>query len=308
MRKNINLLPISCLFIFILFVLCKFKGHAQLAQNASIEETSTLPFTLKNDKIFLQIQLFDVKFNILLDNGAPKTMFPATLIESFITSLPDSLICQFFPKLPHIKDYKKRVILNVGNFDLILDTIRVDYSSRMLVLGAELFERRVVNLDFVNETLTLSNALPEDINTYIAIDMSSQKHENRFGVIMHYFMIHISDFKNFLNLNTPLVFRVDLGGSPIIENNKTIKKVDYKKVISDPTLISSLFSTEIMFYRPDIRIIYADSEGSIVSEKTQEEAFAYFDGIIGIDVLKRFHHVIFDYQGKKFYVKNKNEK
>jgi hypothetical protein len=284
------------------FALCKFTGFAQLIQNVNIEETTTIPFILKNDKIFLQIQLFDEKINILLDNGFPKTQFPEKKKKKF-TSLPDLLICQTFPKLPDTKDYKKRIILNIGNYDLILDTIRVSHLDRMLVLGVDLFERRIVNLDFVNETLTLSNILPEDISTYIAIEMSSKKHENRFGIIMHDFLIHIPDFKNFLNLNIPLVFFVDLGSDASFVADKTIKKVDYKKFINNQILISSLFSSELMFNRPNIRIIYADSEGSNVSEKPQEEAFAYFDGIIGIDILKRFQNVIFDYQGKKFYVK-----
>ncbi|MCL2290688.1 MAG: hypothetical protein FWC34_08320 [Bacteroidetes bacterium] len=82
--------------------------------------------------------------------------------------------------------------------------------------------------------------------------------------------------------------------------DKTIKKVDYKKVINNPTLLSSLFSSEQMFNRPNMRLIYSDR-----SEIPQEEKFAYFDGVIGIDILKRFHNVIFDYQGKKFYVKIK---
>ena len=300
MRKNTNPLSISYLFVFIIFVLCKFNGHAQLVQNVDIEETTTIPFNLKNNKIYLQIQLFNEKFDVFLDNGAPKTMFPTTMIEKFFTSLPDSLICQIFSKLPELKDYEKIVILSIGNYDLILDTIRVDSSYKMIVLGAELFERRIVNLDFVNETLTLSNALPEDIDTYIAIDMSSQKHENRFGVIQHYFLIHIPDFKNFLNLNIPLVFNIDLGAISSFLSDKTIKKVDYKNVINNPALLSSLFSTEIMFNRPNMRIIYSDR-----SEIPQEEKFTYFDGVIGIDILKRFHHVIFDYQGKKLYVKIK---
>ncbi|MCL2290689.1 MAG: hypothetical protein FWC34_08325 [Bacteroidetes bacterium] len=212
MKKNINSFSTSYLFVFIFFALCKCNVHAQFIQNAqliqhvNIEEATTIPFNLKNNKIYHQIQLFDDKFDVFLDNGAPKTMFSTTTIEKFFTSLPDSLICQIFPKLPELKDYEKRVILNIGNYDLILDTIRVDYTDRMFTLGAELFERRIVNLDFVNETVTLSNYLPEDIDTYIAIDMSSQKHENRYGVIMHYFLIHIPDFKNFLNLNIPLVF------------------------------------------------------------------------------------------------------
>jgi hypothetical protein len=259
---------------------------------------------LQSNKIFLQIQLLDEKFDFCLDNGAPKTMFPAPIIEKF-TPLPDSLICQIFPKLPDTKDYEKRVILSIGNYDLILDTIRISHSDRMLILGAELFERRVVNLDFVNETLTLSNTLPEDIDTYIAIDMSSQKHANRFGVIQHYFLIHIPDFKNYLNQNIPLVFLVDLGSNSSFVSDKTIKKVDYK-FINNRTFLSSLFSTEMMFNRPeDTHMFYTDSDGNKICESTQEEEFAHFDGVIGVDVLKRFHNVIFDYQGKKLYVKIK---
>ncbi|MDR2971794.1 MAG: hypothetical protein LBU83_07710 [Bacteroidales bacterium] len=287
------------LFVFMLFALCKFTGHAQLIQNISIEEATTVPFYMENNsRIYHQIQLFGENFDIFLDNGAPKTMFPSTIIEKF-TVLPDSLICQTFPKLPNTKDYKKRVVLGIGNYDLILDTIRCHIG--MFQLGAELFERRIVNLDFVNETLTLSNALPEDIDTYIAIDMSSQKHENRFGVIQHYFLIQIPDFKGSFYQNIPLVFNVDLGGRTSVVSDKTIEKVDYTKFINDPTLISYLFSSEIMFNRPNLRVTYSD-DGK-VSEFPQEEAFAHFDGWIGVDILKRFHHVIFDYQGKKFYVK-----
>jgi hypothetical protein len=299
MKKNINSFSISYLFAFLLFALFKFNGHAQVIQNVNIEETTTIPFHLKDNRIFLQIQLFEKKFDVFLDNGAPKTMFPARIVEKFFTSLPDSLICQIFPKVPNTKDYAKRVILSIGNYDLILDTIRVRQPD-MFMLGAELFERRTVNLDFVSETLTLSNVLPEDIDAYIAIDMSSQKHENRFGVIQHYFLIHIPDFKDSLNQNIPLVFDVDLGGRSSFLPDKTIKKVDNIKFSNDPTLLASLFSTEKMFNRPKMIMSYSD--GSVVS---QEEMFAYFDGVIGIDVLKRFHNVIFDYRGKKFYVKIK---
>jgi len=299
MKKNINSPSILYLFVCMLFALFKFNGHAQLTQNANTEETTTIPFHLKDNRIYLQIQLFDENFNILLDNGTPKTTFPPRIIEKFFTSLPDSLICQTFPKLPDIKDYKKKVILGIGNYDLILDTIRCNRSDRFN-LGAELFERKIVNLDFVNETLTLSNALPKDINDYIAIDMSSQKHENRFGGIHHYFLIHIPDFKNSFDQNIPLVFFVDLGFNSSVVADKTIKKVDYKKSINNPTLISYLFSSEIMFNRPNMRITYPDG-----SAFPQEEAFACFDGWIGTDVLKKFHNVVFDYQGKKFYVKIK---
>ncbi|MCL2247058.1 MAG: hypothetical protein FWC10_08125 [Lentimicrobiaceae bacterium] len=224
-------------------------------------------------------------------------MFPSSIIEKF-TSLPDSLICQTFPKVPDLKDCEKKITLSVGNYDLILDTIRC-HTNNMFQLGAELFERRIVNLDFVNETLTLSNTLPGDIDTYIAVEMSSQKHENRFGVIQHYFLIHIPDFKNFFYQNIPLVFNVDLGGRSSVVADKTIKKVDYKNFINNPTLISYLFSSEIMFNRPTMRISYIGG-----GEISQEEKFAYFDGVIGVDILKRFHNVIFDYQGKKFYVRN----
>ena len=288
------------LFVFMLFALCKFNGHAQLIQNINIEESTTIPFYLQRDRIYLQIQLFDETIDVFLDNGAPKTTFSSATIEKF-TSLPDSLICQTFPKIPVTKDYAQRIILGIGNYDLILDTIRCrpDY---MLVLGVELFERRIVNLDFVNETLTLSNALPEDIDTYIAIDMSSQKHENRFGVIQHYFLIHIPDFKGSFYQNIPLVFNVDLGATSSFVPDKTIKKVDYRKFGNDSTLMSYLFSSEIMFNRPNIQMSYSD--GGNISELPQEEAFAHFDGWLGIDILKRFHNVIFDYQGKKFYVKN----
>ena len=288
------------LFIFILFALCKFNGHAQLLQNVDIEEITSVPFHLKDNRIYLQIQLFDENFNVFLDNGVPKTNFPTTIIEKFFTSFPDSLICQTFPKLPYLKDYEKRVILGIGNYDLILDTIRCCNPYDLILLGIELFERKIVNLDFVNETLTLSNTLPEDIDTYIAIDMSTQKHESRFGPIQHYFLIHIPDFKNFLFQNIPLVFFVDLGSKPSFVADKTIKKVDHTKFMNDPTLISSLFSSETMFNRPNMRI--SDVVGGEIS---QEEKFAYFDGVIGIDILKRFHNVIFDYQGKKFYVKIK---
>jgi hypothetical protein len=302
MKKN-NSFLISYLFVFFLFVLCKFNGHAQLIQNANIEESTTIPFILHDNRVFLQIQLLDEKFNVILDNGAPKTMFPIRTIEKFFNSLPDSLICQIYPKSPETKDYQKKVILTIGNYDLILDTIRVCQSDMMFVLGAELFERRIVNLDFVNETLTLSNALPKDINTYIALDLSSEKHKNRNDVIMHYFLIHIPDFKNSLNLNIPLVFYVDLGSRASFVADKTIKKVDYKKFINDPTLLSSLFSTEFMFNRPEMKMSYSDGIESIAV--TQEEMFVCFDGWLGIDVLKRFYHVIFDEQGKKFYVKLK---
>jgi len=290
------------LFVFMLFALCKFNGHAQLMQNAHVEETTTIPFDLLTDRIFLQIKLFDDNFDILLDNGAPKTMLPSTIVEKF-SSLPDSLICQTFPKLPNLKDYEKRIVLGIGNYDLILDTFRCR-TEGIFVLGSELFERRIVNLDFVNKTLTLSNTLPEDINTCIALDMSSQKLENRFGVIQHYFLIHIPDFKDSFNQNIPLVFNVDLGGKPSVVVDRTIKKVDYKKFINDPTLISYLFSTEAMFNRPNMRMTYSD--GGKSSEIPQEEVFACFDGIIGIDILKKFHNVIFDYQGNKFYVRVKN--
>jgi len=293
------------LFVFVLFALCKFNGHAQLIRNVNIEETTTVPFYLENNsRIYHQIQLFDEIFDIFLDNGAPKTTFLSTIIEKF-TSLPDSLICQTFPKIPGLKDYEKRVILGIGNYDLILDTIRCHTDGIFqLQLGAELFERRIVNLDFVNETLTLSNTLPEDINTYIAIDMSSQKHENRFGVMQHYFLIHIPDFKGSFNQNIPLVFNVDLGGRSSVVADKAIKKVDYKKFINNPSLISYLFSSEIMFNRPNLRMSYSGG-GKVVSEFPQEEAFAHFDGWMGVDILKRFRNVIFDYQGKKFYVKIK---
>ena len=293
------------LFVFMFFALCKFNGYAQLIQNANIEETTTIPFNLKNEGIYLQVQLFDEKFNVLLDNGAPKTMFPTEIIEKF-TSLPDSLICQTFPKAPDTKDYEKRVRLSIGNYDLILDTIRVYQPDKMFVLGAELFERRIVNLDFVNEILTLSNALPKDINTYIALDMSFQKHENRFGVIMHYFLIHIPDFKNFFYQNVPLVFVVDLGSTGSFVADKTIKKVDYTKFINNPALISYLFSSELMFNRPDMQMFYSDGSEKSSELLPQEEAFVCFDGWTGIDILKRFHNVIFDYQGKRFYVKIKD--
>ena len=288
-----------------LFALFKFNGHAQFIQNAKIEESTTIPFILRDNRIYLQIKLLDENFYVNLDNGAPKTNFPTKTIEKFFTSLPDSLICQIYPKSPNTKDYKKRVILSIGNYDLILDTIRFCQSDRMFILGAELFERRIVNLDFVNETLTLSNGLPRDIDTYIAIDMSYEKHKNRNDVIMHYFLIHIPDFKDSLNQNIPLVFYVDLGSKASFVADKTIKKVDYKKFINDPTLLSSLFSTEKMFNRPEMRMSYSD--GSIASTElaSQEEMFVCFDGWLGIDVLKRFHNVIFDEQGKKFYVKVK---
>ena len=304
MKKN-SIISFLWVTIFCLATIAAY-GQNNLQKHyeyVNSEETTTIPFILHDNRIYLQIQLLDEKFNVILDNGAPKTMFPTRTIEKFFTLLPDSLICQIYPKSPNTKDYKKRIILSIDNYDLILDTIRFCQSDMMFMLGAELFERRIVNLDFVNETLTLSNALPKDIDAYIAIDMSSQKHENRFGVIQHYFLIHIPDFKNFLNLNIPLVFNIDLGAISSFLSDKTIKKVDYKNVINNPALLSSLFSTEIMFNRPNIRISYADSSGSNVSAFPQEEAFAYFDGWIGIDVLKRFHHIIFDEQGKKFYVK-----
>jgi len=157
-----------------------------------------------------------------------------------------------------------------------------------------------VSLDFINETLTLSNVLPKDIDTYIVIEMSSQKHENRYGIIQHYFLIHIPDFKNSIYQNIPLVINVDLGSRGSFVPDKTIKKVDYEKFLNDSTLISCLFSNEIMFNRPNTKMSYSDG-----SDFPQEEAFAYFDGVIGIDILKRFHNVIFDYQGNKFYVKVK---
>ena len=301
--KKKNSLSISCLFVFIIFDFCKLNGQAQFIQSINIEESTTIPFILHDNRIYLQIQLFDEKFTVFLDNGAPKTMFPTKTIEKFFTSLPDSLICQIYPKSPNTKDYEKRVTLNIGNYDLILDTIRVCQSDMMFMLGVELFERRIVNLDFVNETLTLSSVLPEDINTYIVLDMSSEKHENRNDVIMHYFLIHIPDFKNFLNLNIPLAFYVDLGSRTSFVSDKTIKKVDYKKFINNPTLLSSLFSTEFMFNRPNMIMSYSD--GSESTEVSQEEMFVCFDGWLGIDVLKRFQNVIFDEQGKKFYVKTR---
>ena len=95
-----------------------------------------------------------------------------------------------------------------------------------------------------------------------------------------------------------MVFFVDLGSNASFVADKTIQKVDYEKFINDSTLISCLFSSEMMFNRPKMRITYSGG-----GEISQEEKFAYFDGVIGIDILKRFHHVIFDYQGKKFYVK-----
>ena len=302
MKKIQNSLSISYLFLIMFFALCTFNGYAQVIQ----KETTTIPFNLQDNRIYLQIQLLDENIDVFLDNGAPKIMFTPAIIEKFFTSLPDSLICQTFPKCPGLKDYEKRVILGIGDYDLILDTIRC-CSDRMLTLSAELFERKIVHLDFVNETVTLSNALPDDIATYIAIDMSFQKHENRFGIIQHYFLIHIPDFKNSFEQNIPLVFHVDLGAKGSFVPDKTIKKVDYKKFINDTTLISYLFSSEKMFNRPKMTMVYADG-GKVGSNFPQEEAFDYFDGWLGTDILKRFHHVIFDYQGKKFYVKTLNEK
>lgn len=295
---------ICCFLILISLCSCINKNNANNATVPCVENkapdysliySDTIPFIM-NDNFgtgFNEIIIEGITFNknlvFLLDNGWHVSGFTRESAQSFIDmskfhKKEDAAYEYYFPNDP-----AEQVIIKLKDYLLELDSINVNIENnpyRNGIIGFELFDKNIVEIDFKKRFIVLHNQLP-DILEYMVlslINMDSIKHPNE---IKHK-LIELDGFTD--------RFLLDLGAAMTIFNPAFLEKVDIKNYVQDSLSIHYYLLDYIR--RGDSHLLF-DENG-----KSFFETYNYWNiaGFIGVDFLKQFH-VFFDYPANKLYLK-----
>ncbi|MCL1968592.1 MAG: hypothetical protein FWF65_03380 [Bacteroidetes bacterium] len=292
---------LTCLITNLLFCFsCKSKVEPRF-ESETIEEY-VIPFTVTdNYRILLEGVFKDSVYLFMLDNGWAMTTLPRTLftryydIEKLNMSVSewngDAQTCV----MPNQ--------IKFANYEFLFDRIGVDdhvllgkeLSFLGGIIGAELFHRHIIELNFEDSIMIIRSKLPENICEYMSFDLQNFEHY-AYQMDSLFKQIEISGFYDHKGNAFTGKFWVDLG-CPFVVFLKTIREqtdFNYSKQDTN-TLASFILNNGVIVEDSHLRT--GSASGKDINPELRLK-----DGMLGTPFLANFH-VIFDYPNNKLYLK-----
>ena len=300
MKPNL-LIIISLVF---LAVSCNSQ-NAQTENTMPAAKTDTIPFTMvdtfpthlaptpKNlgsfNRIILEVGVNDTVVRMFLDCGFPHTNFNRKALEQI--HQPYTV----FNEDGELSTTDMTLYLN--HTPLHLDTIHASYtdfdwdSYCDAILGYELFDRHIVEIDFEHRNIILHDVLPEKVSSYKAYDLHRVPEDAKFGMLPR---VIFDGFVKKDGTKTDAWLLVDLGATV------SLWYKDFRMQLTTDSLKQDTTSQAYDLLRKTKQLndynIYITEDYRIKQ-----------DGCLGVDYLSQ-HNVIFDYPHNKLYLKPRNER
>ena len=288
-------------FALIVLVCASCSSVGKDSPNEPSKEDYTIDFQLEEGRIVLHAKVNDMdSLRFMLDNGSSATIFDST----FWLSLEKQNAPHFIQNIGNFDDYYCPTNISLSDYTYSIDTLYVasekysqnHFSALSLngIIGVELFYKNIVDVDFENQKIHISDQLPENIQDYKQYDMISLHkqgdpyyHKMRFLTVdglydkkgepvSSHFLIDLGSITN--NLDYPFCDNIDIEKS--------------KSMASDTTSMIHMLLNKY----PMIETVYMDT----FADTAHVDNFK--NGVIGIAFLKHFN-VIFDYPHNKLYLK-----
>jgi len=318
--KNVTLKLTLTLVVALLFFSCKSNNKEvaeELAQEP-VHKIDSIPFTMdenltakfKLHKIYLPVQLKDsAAYSFMLDNCNRRTTFRDNLFESMYDR-------SNFRAIDTLGIARSRVFLEgqvklkIGSYLFALDTVEIRDIARykkthpntgipeiIEIIGFDLFEREIVEIDFDNHLVLIHSHLPEKTASYLTLDLVVYRGQSfQWSWSERMPRIQLEGFvgKNQEKLTGRFIF--DLG-SPVTQLFSEFKA----KLSSDMSQYDSLswgYRLLNLTGAHNITTKFIGSDNADISLPLEDE---YNQGHIGMDFLKQFN-LVFDYPRGKLYL------
>lgn len=262
-------------------------------------KTDTIPFTMvdtfptnvaptpKNlgsfNCIILEVGVNDTVIKMLLDCGFPYTNFNRNVLEQ---------IHQPFTVFDEKRELSTTdMTLLLSHSPLHLDTIYADTKFEWdsycdAILGYELFDRHIVEIDFEHRNIILHDVLPEKVSSYKAYDLHRAPEDAKFGRLPR---VIFDGFVKKDGTKTDAWLLVDLGAMVSVWNK------DFRMQLTTDSLKLDPNSQAYDLFKKTNQL--NDYFIPVTDNHNVKQ-----DGCIGVDYLSQ-HNVIFDYPHNKLYLK-----
>ena len=287
------------IILIFLFFNVSCHNHAVKTENThSINKTDTIPFTMVDtvpqgihvasyapyNRLYCHATVGGKSFRALIDNGYTHS----ALTEDFLCQLGENVQC--IEQGNKSKTYLTDLTLSLHSSDVKLDTIYtidIDWDADCQgIIGIELFESNIVELDFINRQMIIHSEIPNKISSYKALDLFTSSKDTVFGALRR---TKIDGFVNIKGEKTSAVLTVDLGCPYLAwEENfrETITTDSSKQDYNSMAYLLLKTSHQLNDYSMPISKVDIEDQ----------------DGLMGVDFLSHFN-VIFDYPHNKLYLK-----
>ena len=294
--------PLIIMSLVLLTVSCN-TPNAQTENTLPAAKTDTIPFTMvdtfptnvaptpKNlgsfNCIILEVGVNDTVIKMLLDCGFPYTNFNRNVLEQIHQPFT------VFDKKRELSTTDMTLLLS--HSPLHLDTIYADTKFEWdsycdAILGYELFDRHIVEIDFEHRNIILHDVLPEKVSSYKPYDLHRTPEDPKLGMLPR---VIFDGFVKKDGTKTDAWLLVDLGAMVSVWNKDFRMQLTTDSLKLDP-----------------------NSQAYDLFKKTNQLNDYFFpvtdnhnvkqDGCIGVDYLSQ-HNVIFDYPHNKLYLKPNGE-
>ncbi|MDR1346007.1 MAG: hypothetical protein LBK03_04835 [Bacteroidales bacterium] len=272
-------------------------------QNEPVTVIDTIPFSFKMitdmrenwylfGRIILPVQIKDTTVYALLDNGFPYTFIIKPLFNKLCHSsrIPHNVYTADTSALMPV-DFDLRIhdfVLHEDTIGIHSDDILTKRHSKdidiSIVIGLDLFEKNIVEIDFQNNRLLVYDKLPDRVTDFEVWNVYYDAQYNRLR------RVTIPDFVSKDRQVLSGDFLIDLGscGTELFSFSSFAKRVDLEAIRQD----SLTWGHKILHW----------SSFPMQKSSTHKKSLLNLDGIIGMDFLWRFN-VIFDFQNNKLYLK-----
>jgi len=185
--NNLSLKLVLTFVLTLSLFSCK-SNNKEIAQEP-IYRIDSIPFTMnenfgkaKYNKIYIPVQLKDsATYSFILDNCCSNTWFQDNLFNTmYDRSNFHAIDTPSFTA--SIISFEGHVELKIGSYLFALDTINITNTELFKklyhmttdlkgIIGCDLFEREIVEVDFDNHLILIHSHLPEKTATYLTLDL-----------------------------------------------------------------------------------------------------------------------------------------
>ncbi len=286
--------PLIILGLALLSVSCN-SHDARKGNTMPAAKTDTIPFTMVDtfpsgvalapdfNRIIVEVGVNDTVLRMLLDCGFPHTAFNRKALEQIHQPFA------VFDEETGLSTTDMTLLLN--HTALHLDTVHARSNFKWesycdAILGFELFDRHIVEIDFEHRHIVIHDALPEKVASYKAYDLHRVPEDKKFGMLPRVL------FEGFVKKDgtiTDAWLLVDLGAV------FSIWYKDFRMQLTTDSLKQDTSSQAYDLLRKTNQL--NDQFLPITDDYNIKE-----DGLLGMDYLSQ-HNVIFDYPHNKLYLK-----
>ncbi|MCR5191661.1 MAG: hypothetical protein K6D59_00010 [Bacteroidales bacterium] len=278
------------------------KSTKIVADNAC--QTDTIPFTMVDtvpsgvaltlenlgsfNRIIVEVGINDTVLRALLDCGYPHSAFNRKVLEKINQSFT------VFNKDNELSTTDMTLLLN--HTSVHLDTIHAvrNYKRESYcdaILGVELFERHIVELDFEHRNIIIHRVLPDKVTSYKTYDLYRVPEDTTFGMLPR---VIFDGFVKTDGSRTDAWLLVDLGAVVSIWHK------DFRMQLTTDSLKQDTASKAYDLLRKTNQL--NDYFIPIITDDNTVKE----DGYLGVDYLSQ-HSVIFDYPHNRLYLKPNNQ-